>query len=145
MIKTALYSPQIPENTGNVVRTCACTGTGLVLVEPIGFHTSDRALKRAGLDYWLGVDVEIVEELELEGRPFTCFSSKAETLYTEISYQPDHLLVFGSETAGLPDWMWERWPENFARIPMVPGARCLNLANSVSIVLYEALKQQGFR
>lgn len=140
MIRVVLYSPQIPDNTGNIVRTCACTGASLTLVEPIGFHTSDRALKRAGLDYWLGVDVQIVEALEING-PFTLFSSKAERPYTDVVYEADHTLIFGSETEGLPDWMWERWPEHFARIPMREGQRCLNLATSVGIGLYEVIRQ----
>jgi tRNA (cytidine/uridine-2'-O-)-methyltransferase len=141
-----LYQPQIPQNTGNIVRTCAAAAAGLVLVRPLGFSTSDRHLKRAGLDYWEGVDVQEIDDLPhfVKGKPAFFFSSKATNLYTEAAYPPDALLVFGSETEGLPILFRERWPDRFFKIPMSTKARCLNLACSVSIVLFEALRQNHF-
>lgn len=143
-----LYQPQIPQNTGNIVRTCSVTGTSLALVRPLGFSVNDRWLKRAGLDYWEGVNVSFIDSLEslLETTqaPFYFFSSKASKRYTEINYDPDALLIFGSETSGLPPHFVDKWPERCATIPMISGARCLNLATSVGIVLYEALRQQSF-
>lgn len=147
-MKIILYQPQIPQNTGNIVRTCSVSNTDLTLIEPLGFSVNDRWLKRAGLDYWEGVNVQICDDLEkmlLESKSsFYFFSSKATTLYSELCFKPDDLLIFGSETVGLPPVFFERWPEKFATIPMRPEARCLNLATSVGIVLYEALRQQGF-
>ena len=144
-MKIVLVSPQIPPNTGNVVRTCAATGTPLYLVRPLGFSVTDRALKRAGLDYWGGADVEIIDTLEpfleVHAPNFYFFSSHAETLYTDVSYTENDLLIFGSETDGLPDFIFEQWPELCVKIPMKEGARCLNLATSVGIGLFEALRQ----
>ncbi len=119
------------------------TGTGLTLIEPIGFHTSDRALKRAGLDYWLGVDVEITRTRNLD-KPFTLFTSRSENLYTDVDYSADHLLIFGSETKGLPQHLLDQHPDKTARLPMIPGGRCLNLANAACTALYEALRQHNF-
>lgn len=147
-MKIILFQPQIPQNTGNIVRTCAVTGCQLVLIRPLGFSTTDRWLKRAGLDYWEGVDVEILDDLEqlLRQAPhrFHLFSSKATTLYTAREYSPEDWLVFGSETTGLPRSITESWSENCVTIPMKKGARCLNLATSVGIGVYEACRQQGF-
>lgn len=147
-MKVILFQPQIPQNTGNIVRTCSVSGTDLGLVPPFGFSISDRWLKRAGLDYWDGVQVDTIEDLSqfLENTqlPFTFFSSKGSQIYTEISYDPNHLLIFGSETDGLPELFWEKWPDRFAKIPMLEESRCLNLATSVGIALYEAHRQQGF-
>lgn len=144
-MKVVLYQPQIPQNTGNVVRTCAVTGSGLILVRPLGFSLASRHLKRAGLDYWEGVDVQIVDSLEslLEETncSFTFFSSKGKAPYTSIDYQLDHLLIFGSETSGLPAEILDRWPDRSVRIPMISGQRCLNLATSVGIGLYGALQK----
>jgi tRNA (cytidine/uridine-2'-O-)-methyltransferase len=143
-MKIILYQPQIPQNTGNIVRTCSVTGTGLVLVHPLGFSVSDRWLKRAGLDYWEGVNVEQTDDLEklLESTesPFYFFSSKADKLYTEVSYTANDLLIFGSETTGLPDHFHKKWPDRFIKIPMLEGSRCLNLATSVGIGLYNAYR-----
>lgn len=145
MVKIVLYQPQIPQNTGNIVRTCSVTGSSLILVPPLGFSIKDRWLKRAGLDYWEGVQVEILEDLEstLDTLPgnFYFFSSKAEKRYTDIVFTQNDWLVFGSETNGLPARFQQKWPEKFATIPMVSEARCLNLATSVGIVTYEALRQ----
>lgn len=147
-MKVILYQPQIPQNTGNIVRTCAVTGLSLALVQPLGFSVSDRQLKRAGLDYWDGVTVELMDNLEtyLENcsLSFYFFSSKAKAIYTEIKYQPDDILIFGSETHGLPDAFFSKWPDRFVKIPMISGVRCLNLATSVGIGVYEACRQQNF-
>jgi len=148
-MKIILYQPQIPQNTGNIVRSCSVTGSGLILVEPLGFSIHDRWLKRAGLDYWEGVDVEVISDLDahLEKAPgnFYFFSSKAARRYSDISYGPYDWLIFGSETSGLPPHYAEKWPDRFATIPMKSGVRCLNLATSAGIVLYEAWRQQDFR
>lgn len=147
-MEIVLFQPQIPQNTGNIVRSCAVTGSSLILVGPLGFSINDRWLKRAGLDYWEGVNVQVVEDLEVlletSSSPFYFFSSKAAKKYTEISFTPKDRLIFGSETQGLPSIFFDRWPEKFATIPMVSGARCLNLATSVGIVTFEAWRQNGF-
>ena len=143
-----LYRPEIPQNTGNIVRTCSVTGADLVLVKPLGFDISDRALKRVGLDYWNEVNIRVIDDLPTflkeENKPFTFYSSKAKKLYNQQSYTEDHILIFGSETSGLdPDFI-KNYPEHFATIPMKKDARCLNLSNAVSIVLYESLRQTNF-
>lgn len=147
-MKIILYQPQIPQNTGNIVRTCAVTGSDLILVGPLGFSVTDRWLKRSGLDYWEGVNVQIIDDLETyldqTTAPFYFFSSKVSQRYSDILYTPDALLIFGSETSGLPSHFVEKWPEKFATIPMKEGARCLNLASSAAIVLYEGLRQNNF-
>ena len=132
-----LYEPEIPQNTGNIARTCAATGSVLHLIKPLGFSLEDKYLKRAGLDYWRMMRYEVHENFEelLEKYPgarMHFLSTKAPRSYTEAAYGPDDFLVFGRETRGLP------------RIPMVPGARSLNLSNSVAIVLYEALRTLDF-
>lgn len=145
-MKIILFQPQIPQNTGNIVRTCSVTGCELVLVRPLGFSVSDRWLKRAGLDYWEGVNVELIDDLEsyLEKATgnFYFFSSKATQSYTDVKYEKEDWLIFGSETSGLPPSITERWSSQAVTIPMLPGARCLNLATSVGIGVYEALRQQ---
>lgn len=138
----------MPANAGNIVRTCKVTGNSLTLVQPLGFSTSDRMLKRAGLDYWMGVDVQYTDNLhehiqKKEKRPLF-FSTKGKKLYTDVDYRPDDLLVFGSETDGLPQFYHETYAENFYTIPMQGDVRSLNLSNSVAIVIYEAWRQQGF-
>lgn len=147
-MKIVLYQPQIPQNTGNVVRTCAVSGCDLILITPLGFSVTDRWLKRAGLDYWEGVNVQQCDSLEkvLEEAKgnFYFYSSKVSKRYSDITYEADDLLIFGSETSGLPFYLNEKWPERFATIPMRKGVRCLNLATSVGIVVYEANRQLGF-
>ncbi|MDP1608845.1 MAG: tRNA (cytidine(34)-2'-O)-methyltransferase [Chlamydiales bacterium] len=147
-MKIVLFQPQIPQNTGNIVRTCAATNSSLLLVRPLGFSTNNRWLKRAGLDYWANVQIEEIDDLnsylEQTSAPFFFLSSKSETPYTKASYTSDSLLIFGSETSGLPPVFKERWPEHFYTIPMAKDARCLNLANSAAIVLFEALRQTEF-
>jgi len=147
-MKIILYRPQIPQNTGNIVRTCKVTNTELILVHPLGFKTDDKSLKRAGLDYWEGVSVIEIEDLmqyllKLRNR-FYFFSSHAQQSYTEVKYDQDITLIFGSEGAGLPDQYLEKWLDRFVTIPMQEGSRCLNLATAVGIGIYEALRQQNF-
>ncbi len=148
-MKIVLYQPQIPQNTGNVVRTCSVTGNDLILVKPLGFSTQDRWLKRAGLDYWEGVDLQLIDEEEFEqllnhSNRFYFFSSKTTTYYTDVNYTSNDMLIFGSETSGLPNQFQEKWPDRFLTIPQLPEKRCLNLATSVGIVVFEAWKQQKF-
>lgn len=144
-----LYQPEIPQNTGNIARTCAATGSMLHLIEPLGFELSDKYLKRAGLDYWHMMEYRVHPNFEalLEEYPgarMHFLSTKAPRGYTEETYGPDDFLVFGCETKGLPESLLKRVYDRCVRIPMVAGARSLNLSNSVAIVLYEALRQQGF-
>jgi len=147
-MKIILFQPQIPQNTGNIVRTCAVTGSELALVRPLGFSVTDRWLKRAGLDYWEGVNVTFIDDLDdfLSNTPhsFYFFSSKATRRYSDVAYAPSDLLIFGSETSGLPSQLTDKWPDRLVTIPMIPGVRCLNLATSVGIGLYEAWRQQSF-
>lgn len=141
-MKIILYQPQIPQNTGNIVRTCSVTGTDLILVTPLGFEISDRWLKRAGLDYWEGVNVLTIESLEAylkDKDSFYFFSSHGKRSYLDVEYSKDSILIFGSETSGLPDYFHETYPDRFVKIPMLPNKRCLNLATSVGIGLYGAL------
>lgn len=144
-MKIILFQPQIPQNTGNIVRTCSATGASLLLVRPLGFSTASRHLKRAGLDYWSGVDVQEIDDLfeylTTQEHPFFFYSSKAANPYTEAPYTKASLLIFGSETTGLPPLYFEKWEDRFYTIPMRKQARCLNLANSAAIVTYEALRQ----
>lgn len=148
MVKIILYEPQIPQNTGNIVRTCKAVGASLVLVKPLGFSITSRHLKRAGLDYWEGVEVAIIEDLygylEKIATPFYFFSSKGKRSYDQIVFQKEDILIFGSETQGMADIFWQKWPDFFYQIPMKPETRCLNLSNSVAIVAYEALRQRNF-
>ena len=144
-----LYEPEIPQNTGNIARTCAATGSMLHLIEPLGFELSDRYLKRAGLDYWHMMQYRVYADFErfLEAWPdarMHFLTTKAPCAYTEASYGPDDFLVFGCETRGLPESLLSRVYDRCVRIPMVPGARSLNLSNSVAVVVYEALRQQDF-
>lgn len=144
-----LYQPEIPPNTGNIARTCACTGASLHLIRPLGFSTDEKAVRRAGLDYWDKVNVNYYNSFaELEEKysdhNFYFATKFASRYYTGIEYESDDFLVFGQETAGLPEEITERYKENCIRIPMLKEVRSLNLANSVSIILYEALRQNGF-
>ena len=146
-MRVVLYHPQIPQNTGNIVRTCKVTGTDLVLVHPLGFSIDDRSLKRAGLDYWDGVNVieikDLISYLHSLSPPLYFFSSRAKKMYTDVGYTKDCTLIFGSESAGLPDEYRDLWPENFVTLPMKPNSRCLNLSTAVGIGIYEALRQSG--
>lgn len=144
-----LVEPEIPANTGNIVRTCAATGAILHLVRPLGFSTDDKHLKRAGLDYWYLVEIHYHDSFDevrhlFPAHKFYFFSTKGERPYHEVSYSAEDFLVFGRETRGLPADLLAANSSWTLRIPMVEGARSLNLANSVALVLYEALRQQGF-
>ncbi len=149
MFHIVLVEPEIPQNTGNISRTCAVTGSVLHLVRPLGFAIDDKKLKRAGLDYWHFLDIryhDSFEELEAaypDGRFFLC-STRARQQYTEARYQDGDFLVFGKETAGLPQSLLDRRSQDAVRIPMGEGIRSLNLSNAAAIVLYEALRQTGF-
>lgn len=144
-----LVEPEIPANTGNISRTCAGTGTHLHLVRPLGFSIEDRDLKRAGLDYWPHVKLHVhnsFEEVLAEyggGRMFFA-TKKGSRSYAEFEYQDEDLFVFGKETAGLPDSILSRFPDQRIRIPMNEKIRSLNLSNSAAIILYEALRQANF-
>ncbi len=147
-MKIVLVEPCIPQNTGNIIRTCKATGNDLILVEPLGFRLSDRMLKRAGLDYYKEMSIDVIQDLDeyLNAYPhsFYFFSSKATKGFHEVSYDTNSLLIFGSETSGLPPIFWEKYPEKFVKIPMIEDVRCLNLANSVAISIYEAWRQRNF-
>lgn len=150
MLQIALFEPEIPPNTGNIIRLCANTGAGLHLIHPLGFSPTDRQLKRAGLDYheWTRVQhhqnyPEFLNQHTAQ-RLFAC-STKGQICYTSVKYRPDDILLFGPETRGLPlDLLTSLSSENIIRIPMLPHSRSLNLSNSVAIVLFEALRQVGF-
>lgn len=149
MVDIILVEPEIPANTGNISRTCAVTGARLHLIEPLGFDISDKALKRAGLDYWQYLDVSVyknVEEyLEKNGdENLWLATTKAPLSYAEADLTGDVKLMFGKETAGLPEYLRERYRDRCIRIPMRDTLRSLNLSNSVAILCYEALRQQGF-
>ena len=144
-----LVEPEIPGNTGNIARLCAATGASLHLVRPLGFSVDDRYLKRAGLDYWHLVDIHYYDSVEevlaaYPDAPRFLLTTHAHRSYTRVEYTKDSLLIFGKESAGLPEAFRMAHEDEGIRIPMVPEARSLNLANSVSIVLYEALRQVHF-
>ena len=149
MLNIVLVEPEIPQNCGNIARTCAATGSVLHLVKPLGFDISEKAVKRAGLDYWHLVDVRVYENLDdffrrNEIRQMWCLSTKAPRFYTEVSYEDGCYLLFGKETKGLPEDFLEAHRESCIRIPMRDVARSLNLSNSVAITVYEALRQTDF-
>ena len=150
MIHIVLVEPEIPMNTGNIARTCACTGAHLHLVKPLGFDISDKAVKRAGLDYWHLVDISVYESIEdlfakrTEIDNFWLATTKAPRAYCEADFTGDCWLFFGKETAGLPQWFREKHADRCIRLPMKSEARSLNLANSAAVMCYEALRQQGF-
>ncbi|MCI9147021.1 MAG: tRNA (cytidine(34)-2'-O)-methyltransferase [Hungatella sp.] len=144
-----LFEPEIPANTGNIGRTCVATDTRLHLIEPLGFKINEKARKRAGLDYWDMLDVIVYCNFEdfLERNPgarIYMATTKAKKVYTEIAYEPDCYLMFGKESAGIPEELLLEYQESCVRIPMWGDIRSLNLSNAVSIVLYEALRQNGF-
>lgn len=148
-LNIVLVSPAIPQNTGNIARTCAATGAALHLVEPLGFEITDKNLKRAGLDYWQYLELHRYENLDafFKQNPngaYYFFSTKAQKNYTEPSYRGDVFLFFGREDAGLPEELLKAHYENALRFPMLTGIRSLNLANSVAIATYEVLRQWDF-
>lgn len=147
-LNLVLVEPQIPQNTGNIARTCAATGARLHLVEPMGFTVDDRRLKRAGLDYWKYLDITYYSSLDdffsrTDG-PYYFFSTKSRHTYAEVSYPDGAYLLFGREDRGLPEELLLEHPEECLRIPMQPGLRSLNLSNSAAIACYEALRQWNF-
>lgn len=148
-LNVVLYEPEIPQNTGNISRTCAVTGAALHIIRPTGFEISDKTLKRAGLDYWDKLDVYYYDGYSdfLEKNPnaeLYFFSAHAKKYYTEPSYPDNCYLVFGKETAGLPRELIENEPERALRMPMRKALRCLNLSNAVAIAVYEVLRQWSF-
>ena len=148
-LNIVLYEPEIPANTGNIGRTCVATGTKLHLIEPLGFSLSEKALKRAGMDYWSQLEVERYVNYEdfLQRNPgakIYMATTKAKKIYSEASYEPDCYIMFGKESAGIPEEILVEHPEECVRIPMIGETRSLNLSNSVAIVLYEALRQNQF-
>lgn len=145
-----LHQPEIPSNTGNIGRTCVATGTGLHLIEPLGFRLDEKSIKRAGMDYWDQLDVKRYinyQEFQEEhpGAKVWFATTKARKVYTEAAFGPDDYIMFGKESGGIPEEILVDHEKDCIRIPMLPGIRSLNLANSVSIVLYEALRQNHFR
>ena len=150
MLHVVLVEPEIPMNTGNIARTCACTGAHLHLIRPLGFDISERAVRRAGLDYWHLVDISVYDSLDdfftrhPEATDIWLATTKAPQSYCEASFRDGCWLFFGKETAGLPLAFRERHRERCIRLPMRSDARSLNLANSVAILVYEALRQTGF-
>ncbi len=148
-INIVLYSPEIPQNTGNISRTCAVTGAALHIIKPIGFEISDKTLKRAGLDYWDKLDVyyyENYEEFERIHKDANIyyFSSHAKKKHTDPVYEGEVFLMFGPETRGLPKELIMQNEANSVRIPMLPTLRCLNLSNAAAIAVYEVLRQWNF-
>ena len=148
-LNIVLHSPEIPQNTGNISRTCAVTGAALHLIKPLGFEISDARLKRAGLDYWKYLDITIYENEEdfFAKNPdaqIYYFSTKGKRNYCDVSYQGRVFLMFGRETAGLPESLLQKNPETTVRVPMLPTLRSLNLSNPVAIAADEVLRQRGF-
>ena len=150
MFNIVLVEPEIPQNAGNIARTCAATGTRLHMVRPLGFEVSDKYLKRAGLDYWNLVEIfyyDSFEELQAKnpGARFFYFTTKARYRHSDKTFQDGDFLVFGKETKGLPEELLLKNEETCVRIPMFEKARSLNLSNSVAIALYEALRQNDYQ
>lgn len=144
-----LHQPEIPANTGNIGRTCVATGTGLHLIEPLGFRLNEKEIKRAGMDYWEHLDVHRYinfDEFKEKhpGARIWMATTKAKHVYTDVAFGPDDFIMFGKESAGIPEEILVDCEESCIRIPMLSEIRSLNLSNSVAIVLYEALRQQQF-
>lgn len=144
-----LHQPEIPENTGNIGRTCAATGVSLHLIEPLGFRLNEKEIRRAGMDYWEHLDVtrymnfDEFKAMHPDAKIWMA-TTKARQTYSEVSYGPDDFIMFGKESAGIPEELLVDYEKTCIRIPMLPQIRSLNLSNSVAIVLYEALRQQNF-
>lgn len=148
-IHVVLLEPEIPQNTGNIARTCAATGASLHLIKPLGFSIDDKHMKRAGLDYWDSLDLHVYENLEdfytkNPGALVYYFSKKAKHVYSEIAYPDDVYLCFGRESVGLPEELLKKNIDHSLRMPMKEGLRSLNLSNTVAIAVYEVLRQRGF-
>lgn len=151
MLNIVLHEPEMPANTGNIGRTCVATGTRLHLIEPLGFKINEKQLKRAGLDYWDKLDVTVYDNYQdfLDRNPDAIgntfmATTKAHQVHSEVSYPKDCYIMFGKESAGIPEEILVDNEEHCVRIPMLPDIRSLNLSNSVAVVLYEALRQQNF-
>jgi tRNA (cytidine/uridine-2'-O-)-methyltransferase len=149
MINIVLLEPEIPGNTGNIGRTCMVTGSRLHLIEPLGFKINEKALKKAGMDYWSELDVTTYVDYEdfLKRNPLAkiyMVETKGKICYTQVTYEPECFIMFGKESAGIPDTILKENMERCIRIPMVKSSRSLNLCNSVAVVLYEALRQNTF-
>lgn len=149
MFNIVLHEPEIPANTGNIGRTCVAANARLHLIEPLGFKINEKSLKRAGLDYWEQLDVIVYDNYadflrKNQGAKIYMATTKAKKVYTEVMYEPDCYIMFGKESAGIPEEILIEHPDTAIRIPMVGDIRSLNLGNSVAIVLYEALRQNGF-
>lgn len=149
MLNIVLYEPEMPANTGNIGRTCVATNTRLHLVEPCGFRINDKMIRRAGLDYWDKLDVTVYRDFEdfLErnkGAKIYMATTKAARAYTDVNYEDDCYIMFGKESAGIPESILKEYQDTCVRIPMWGDIRSLNLSNSVAIVLYEALRQNDF-
>ncbi len=148
-INIILHEPEIPQNTGNIARTCAATGAALHIIKPMGFTIDDKKLKRAGLDYWDKLDITYYENLDSffemnpDAKPYF-FTTKAQKAYTEIEYPTNAYIMFGKESRGLPEELLFDHPEQCVRIPMRDTLRSLNLSNSVAIAVYEILRQDQF-
>ena len=150
MLNIVLLEPEIPANTGNIGRTCVAAGARLHLIEPLGFSLSEKALKRAGMDYWKSLDVTTYIDYQdfldrNPGEKIYMATTKAQKVYTEAAYEPDCYIMFGKESAGIPEEILVENKENCVRIPMIGDIRSLNLGNSAAIILYEALRQNGFK
>lgn len=145
-----LVEPEIPQNAGNIARTCAVTKSKLHLVRPLGFDVSDKMLKRAGLDYWHFLDISYYDSIEevmdkfYNGNNFWFFSTKAKNIYSDVSYKDGDFLVFGKETKGLPEELLKKHYDECVRLPMYSETRSLNLSNSVCVGVYEGLRQLNF-
>ncbi|HIT86265.1 MAG TPA: tRNA (uridine(34)/cytosine(34)/5-carboxymethylaminomethyluridine(34)-2'-O)-methyltransferase TrmL [Candidatus Coprocola pullicola] len=144
-----LLEPEIPQNAGNIARTCAATGSRLHMIKPFGFSVEDKYLKRAGLDYWKLLDIDYYENFEdflqkNENPTIFMATTKSKKVYTQVQYQQDSYIMFGKESAGIAEEILLKYPQTAVRIPMLEQARSLNLSNAVAVVLYEALRQQNF-
>ena len=150
MLNIVLVEPEIPQNAGNIARTCAVTGSRLHMVRPLGFEVSDKYLKRAGLDYWHFVDISYYDSIEelmdrfYNGSNFYFFSTKAKKIHSDANYKDGDFLVFGKETKGLPEDLLKKHYDECVRLPMMGETRSLNLSNSVCVGVYEALRQMGY-
>ncbi|MEE1243721.1 tRNA (cytidine(34)-2'-O)-methyltransferase [Frisingicoccus sp.] len=152
MLNIVLLEPEIPANTGNIGRTCVATGSRLHLIEPLGFQINEKQLRRAGMDYWNDLDVTVYVDFEdflaknpeCQGKLYMA-TTKAKHVYTDVAFEEDAYIMFGKESAGIPEEILVEHEENCVRIPMLENIRSLNLSNSVAVVLYEALRQQNFK
>ena len=149
MINIVLHEPEIPQNTGNIGRTCVAAGMRLHLIKPLGFSLDEKQLKRAGLDYWPDLDVTVYEDYadflsKNEGAKIYYATTKGHQVYTQAQYEPDCYIMFGKESAGIPEEILREHEDTCVRIPMIGETRSLNLSNAVAIVAYEALRQLDF-